>query len=156
MLRLRPIFFHKNMTSPIILPKDFQYQYACRDYRVIDGDTIWTNLILGFDTFSEQNCRILSVDTPEKNTEAGKLVTQINDLWCKQNLPLYIVSVKRDKFAGRYDGIVWDREKRYTLNQYLLEQGLARAYAGEKKPKWLKRDLNAIADKARLILNHAG
>jgi endonuclease YncB( thermonuclease family) len=136
----------------MLLPKDFQYQYAVRNYRVVDGDTIWLDLIVGFDVYLEQACRLVGIDTPEKSTIAGKLVKQVSEKWCSTYAPLYIVSVNRDKYAGRFDGLVWDSTHSHTLNEFMLQEGLARPYAGGKKPRWYKKDLLVIEKKAKLIL----
>ncbi len=134
------------------LPELVGTSYLVRSYRVIDGDTVWLDVMLGFDTFTEQSCRLTSIDAPEHTTNAGKLVTKVVLAWTAANEPLFVRPTNRDKFAGRFDGIVWDKDEKLTLNQYLLEQGLARAYAGGKKPRWYVKELKAIEAKAKAIL----
>ncbi len=126
--------------------------YRVRTYRVIDADSIWMAVMLGFDILTEQICRLTSLDGPEHTTTAGKLVHQVTLAWAQAHEPLFVVPTNRDKFAGRFDGIVWDKDEKLTLNQYLLEQGLARAYAGGKKPRWYVKELKAIEAKAKAIL----
>src|SRR5262245_25734525 len=104
----------------LALPQDYQYHYAVRTYRVIDGDTIWTQLILGLDAYTEQYCRLIGLDTPEQWTDAGKLVKQVVQKWCTLSEPLQVVSVQRDKYASRYDGIVWNSTNDDSLNDYLI------------------------------------
>lgn len=128
------------------------YRCVVASYRVVDGDTVWTELDLGFNVFIKQFCRVVGVDAPEHTTVAGQLVTQVVGLWVAAHAPLFAVSVGVDKYGGRYDGLLWDNQQSITLNQYLLEQGLARAYAGEKKPPWTQSELTAIEAVANKLL----
>lgn len=50
--------------------------------RVIDGDTVRLHLDLGWYVHLEQNCRILGVNAPEKNTPEGKAAAS----WATQQL----------------------------------------------------------------------
>ena len=136
----------------LVLPKGFLYQYAVKSYRIVDGDTIETELIQGFDSYTLQLCRILHVDTPEKKTLAGKAVAQVVAKWLAAAVPLFVVSAQRDKYAGRYDGIIWNSDRSMTLNDYLLAEKLARAYEGGKKPRWRAVELKKILAAANAIL----
>lgn len=48
---------------------------------VVDGDTFDLMLDLRFRTYRKQRCRLLRLDAPEKNTEAGKAVAKFCSMW---------------------------------------------------------------------------
>jgi endonuclease YncB( thermonuclease family) len=137
---------------PLNLPKGFLYQFAVTNWRIIDGDTVEVTVLFGFDIFTTQSCRILHVDAPEHTTSAGLAVKAVTEKWLTAASPLFVVSVQWDKYAGRFDGIIWNSDKTESLTDYLLAQGLVRPYEGDKKKPWGKKELAAIEAKANAIL----
>lgn len=127
--------------------KDFDVQ---PDYKVGDGDTIRAYLDLGFYMLTYLSCRIAGVDTPEKNTRAGQLVTEAVKTWFSE-IPtnrLRCVSLERDKFGGRFLGTFVEAGQAQTLSHWLLSHGLARPYDGGKKPEWTDSELLEIERRA--------
>lgn len=129
-------------------------------YRVLDGDTIevlgqiWTGGI-----YVKQKVRLAGIDTPEKNTNAGKAVRKhITDLLSA--LKSFTVScVEEDKYNGRFVGYVYldgnrldslvlnasyERYGEESLNDYLIEEGLAKCYDGGTKSTWTEQELRDV------------
>ena len=123
-----------------------QYEYNMIDLdRLIDGDTLWVVLDLGFNLQYKAELRLDGIDTPEKNTHEGMIVKQKVLNWLKDKR-LKVVSKELDKY-GRSLSEVIDIDKNQSLNSYLLENGFARKYAGEKKVSWTSTQIKNILDK---------
>ena len=122
------------------------YVYRVLSHEVIDGDSVRTELDLGFDLRISLLARIHGVDTPEKWTPAGKAVTRVVEQWCDNQQTLMAESVAKDKYSGRYVGeLHGDHE---TLTDLLLRLKLARMYHGEKRRPWTERELEEIERRA--------
>ena len=122
------------------------YVYRVLSHEVIDGDSVRTELDLGFDLRITMIARVNGVDAPERFTDAGKAVTRVVRQWCEKQQTLLAVSVAKDKFAGRYLAeLHGDHE---TLTELLLRLKLARMYHGEKRRPWTERELEEIERRA--------
>jgi hypothetical protein len=141
---------------------------AIHSIRVIDGDTVEA-MVAGTDFFKNDykllSIRIYGIDTPEKNTVAGKLVKQvvIQKLGSfKQPIVKYDAE---DKFSGRGVGDILDDyairsvtllvstvRPQVPLSKFLLDNGLARPYYGGKKKPWTDKELLEVERKCSLIL----
>ena len=133
---------------------DPNYTYRVLITRVVDGDTVDTEINLGFGTTlrgkDHSRFRLFGIDTPEtygvkKDSEeykAGKRATE----WLTErlapymssNTPIWIHSYKSGKY-GRYVGVLWlkqedlgDIEK--SVNAQLYREGLAVLYKNEPLP----------------------
>lgn len=140
-----------------------QFTYKVANYHVIDGDSVRCKLILkelsidlGFHfglnisaTRDKVNCRIQSIDAPERNTDAGKAVAQVVFDWLSQEKDLWFVSEKLDKY-GRALGYFTDREND-SLPDFLLDHGLARPYDGGKREEWTAQELWDIEERCSMI-----
>jgi hypothetical protein len=125
--------------------------------RVIDGDTVEA-MVAGTEFFKNDykllSIRIYGVDTPEKNTLAGKLVKQV----VIQTLASYkqpmVIYATEDKYAGRGVGDILDGPNKTwpTLASFLFEHGLARAYYGGTKKPWTDKELLEVEKKCSLLL----
>ncbi len=131
---------------------------AIHSIRVIDGDTVEA-MVAGEGFFKDDykllSIRIYGVDTPEKNTLAGKLVKQV----VIQTLASYkepgVRYSTQDKYAGRGVGeIVNITGPGYesSLGKFLFEQGLAKAYFGGTKKPWTDKELLEVERKCSLLL----
>jgi endonuclease YncB( thermonuclease family) len=109
---------------------------------VTDGDTCVVNVDLGFSVYYKANVRINGVDTPEKNTKEGKIVKKKVESWFKINTDIHLASTELDKY-GRVLGDVIN-SKNESLSSYLLSNGFARVYKGEKKVDWTQDQINKI------------
>lgn len=127
------------------------YVYRVLEHRVIDGDTVETELDLGFDLRLKSAARIDGIDAPEKSTEAGKLVTEVARRWCNTQQTLIAVSVAKGKFAGRYVGELHGDAER--LADYLIRHRLVRLYDGGRRQPWGNAKLRDVERRARVILD---
>lgn len=113
------------------------YVYAAAVERVVDGDTLWVWLDLGFKDKARQNLRLRGIDAPEMDTPEGKASRRfvVDTL---SSCDRVVVSTTRPDKYGRYladvfylpgetDPEVIRATGRY-LNQQLLDEGLARRY----------------------------
>lgn len=67
----------------IVKTKDYVYCNCVTECRVIDGDSQELRLDLGYNLTVKTKTRVLGIDAPENNTEAGKLVTAVHWRWIK-------------------------------------------------------------------------
>lgn len=121
------------------------YTYRGRLIRVIDGDTIEVDIDLGFNVLlGQRKLRLAELDTPEIKTEEGKYAKQVTTDWLKENtifkkqltesinyVTFETLSDKPDKY-GRILAKVYGKDGT-TLNQYLVDKGIAKFYDGGKK-----------------------
>lgn len=120
------------------------YIYNAIVTRVVDGDTVDVDLILGFDVvLKKQRIRLLGVDTPEKRTrdelekKFGLLATSITEGFCPVGSKI-LVETKLDGTGkyGRILGILWSNvltEEHINVNQFLIDEHYAVAYEGQSK-----------------------
>ena len=122
--------------------RTFIYNVAALD-RVVDGDTVEMTLDLGFNIFYKVEVRLGGIDTPEKNTPEGKIVKAKVEEWLRGKV-LVLNSKELDKY-GRVLGDV-STEKGESLNKWLIENGFARVYNGEKKVAWTEAQIKKILE----------
>lgn len=111
------------------------YEYQAEVLRVIDGDTVIMRIDHGFEPIlSVRRLRMNGIDAPERNTEAGKNAA----LWLSDRLPaggvFRIKTHKPDKY-GRWlvDVFTTGTGGETTLNQLMIDLGLAKPYDGGKR-----------------------
>ena len=112
--------------------------------RVVDGDSIWVILNLGFGISLRKEIRLLNVDAPEKNTKAGKLVKQFVEQWIekyKNNITLDLKD-DTDKF-GRLLGLVINNNNQ-SLNSLLIENKIVHEFDGTGKRSWTDEQLKNV------------
>jgi len=139
-----------NATAVESTKRTFLYNVANTD-RVIDGDTMEVTLDLGFNIFYKVEVRLNGLDTPEKNTAEGKLVKAKVEEWVKGKI-LIVNSRELDKF-GRVLGEI-TTDKGDSLNKWLLAEGYARVYNGEKKVAWTEAQIKNILSKGNPIVEN--
>ena len=115
--------------------------------RVLDGDTIDVVIDLGFDLYKKERVRVAGVDTPEKRTknleEKALGIDATN--WLKEKLESTIagddeLSVRTELVGGvgkygRLLGWLYIGDDLVSLNEQMIEEGLAWAYDGGTKQK---------------------
>jgi micrococcal nuclease len=110
------------------------YHYKAKAERVIDGDTLDVNIDLGFKITTVQRIRLARVNTPEtynvkKDTEEyqkGMTAKQfVEQRLAANNNQLLIETEKVTEKYGRYIGTVWFPDSAVSLNDELVEKGLA-------------------------------
>lgn len=114
--------------------------------RVVDGDSCILLLDLGFNIFYKVDVRLEGLDTPEKNTPEGKIVKAKVEEWLKGKT-LILISKELDKF-GRVLGEIKTVDN-VSLNKWLIDNGFARAYNGEKKVAWTEDQIKRILESAK-------
>lgn len=111
--------------------------------RVVDGDSIWVVLNLGFGILLKKEIRLLHVDAPEKNTKAGQLVKKFTEQWiAKHNNITVELDPESDKF-GRLLGMIFDENKK-SLNSLLLELKIVHPFEGTGKRSWTDEQLKNV------------
>ncbi len=112
------------------------YTYHAQLIEVIDGDTLWLDIDLGFQMFTKQKIRLARINSPEIDTAAGKKTKQ----YIQKKLSgahLVIETRKREKY-GRYLALVYYHPSHSDyneilnfgtlLNDELVDRGLAVRY----------------------------
>lgn len=117
--------------------------------RVIDGDTL--NCIIRCEPFGEllieRHLRLYGIDTPEKNTAAGRAVMNWVTRWMELNYNfLRIEFIESDKFAGRFVGKLWcvsgNKKSQFDLSNVLLQNYMAKSFTGKiAKSPWTDVEL---------------
>lgn len=132
-----------------------RHEFPATWFDVIDGDTVKVILDRGYGDKLKMSCRIANEDTPERRTQAGKLVTEAVIGWFDSidTEHLRCKSYKRDKYAGRFVGDFHpESDPSDSLSKWLISTRMARKYGGGKKRPWTKVALErASADALKWI-----
>lgn len=128
-----------------------QFVYPIISYDVLDGDSVKILMDRGFQETKRLSVRVVGIDSPETRTRnllekrAGKLVTSVATQWMAPISTPMFHSQRRDKYAGRGIGDLYDADfPDDTLSKYLLSVDVVEAYDGGKKKKWSNRRLREI------------
>lgn len=121
------------------------YAYVAAAERIIDGDTVWASIDLGFGLWAERKLRLRGIDTPEMDTAAG---VRARDWLVKttEEAGTFVVTTTKVDLYDRYlaDLFVLPGEKDPTsiakegrfVNRELVEEGLARVWTSKKPPEF--------------------
>jgi hypothetical protein len=121
--------------------------------KVIDGDTL--EAVYELDSieriYVHRAIRLSGIDTPEKNTQAGKLVKQFVESWVdKYRKTLRILTLDTDKYNGRIIGDIVRVESSFNtpverLSLTLTDNRFAKSYNGRSaKTPWTPQELEII------------
>lgn len=126
--------YHFNSTDSGSVP---YYTYKAYLIEVIDGDTLWVDIDLGFGTWTTQKLRFRGINTKEIETASGKSAKEyienklkgcpflvIKTYW-RDKFTRYLADVFYDKNETDYDSLIQDGK---FLNQELLDKGFAVRY----------------------------
>ena len=111
------------------------YTYKALVERVVDADTIWVHIDLGFNSWSRQKVRFRGIDAPEISTKKGQEAKEFVEAQLSKVSFIIIRSTSRDKYGRPLSDIFYlegesDPQavlKNGTfLNQELLDRGLAK------------------------------
>jgi endonuclease YncB( thermonuclease family) len=118
--------------------------YKVQQLRVIDGDTVEALIYEPVaDCYLHRAIRLYGIDTPEKNTLAGKLVKLYVHQWIEKHTKnLEFVYVSKDKFSGRVVGRLENPIE--SLQHALFSRNLAKEYYGGTKKHWTLEELLRI------------
>lgn len=116
------------------------FKYKAIVEKVVDGDTLDLNIDLGFDIWHKARVRVSGLDTPEKWFDYGKVVkAYVADL--VEFKEVKISTTKADKY-GRYLVEVFVEGVEGSLNDHLVEQGMAKSYdGGNRDGTWSEEEL---------------
>ena len=125
------------------------------EWEVYDGDTIRAGDIdLGFHLHLQGYLiRVAGVDTPEKYTTVGDLVTRVVEMWTSKADTLSVQSLGLDKYGKRFIGKVFrDSNFEDNLGGFLILNHLAQPYDGKGKTAWTEHGLEMAEDRARSLI----
>ena len=117
--------------SDLVVP---HYTYKAFVLEVIDGDTIWVNIDLGFGAWTTQKLRLKGINTKAVETEEGKGAKEFMESRLKRCKFIAVKTYWRDKFTRYLADIFYiQRENDFHkvvrdgrfMNQVLLDEGLA-------------------------------
>lgn len=111
-----------------------RYIYTALVIKVVDGDTVVV-VDLGFRIKSEMRVRLYGIDTPEINSsvESERLAANTAKVKVQSMIlgqEVYIETFKVDKYGRYLAKIFLDSVDGITLNDVLVEHGLAKPYFG--------------------------
>jgi len=97
--------------------------------KVVDGDTIYTRLDVGFDLTVYARCRVFGINAPELSTDAGKEARSFAAGLLPAGSGVRVLSHGWDKYGGRIDatlsfGDAFERD----FASVMLEAGQAVPY----------------------------
>jgi micrococcal nuclease len=110
------------------------YQYKAKVERIVDGDTIDIVIDLGFKITTNQRIRLAKINTPETfnvkkdSEEYIKGMASKNHVIQRIEANNYEIKIETDKDTGkygRYIGMIWLADSDISLNDELVEKGLA-------------------------------
>lgn len=106
------------------MPKD-EYVRNAVVIRIIDGDTIVIDIDLGDDVWRRRTVRLVRINAPELNTEAGKRAASFVATYLPKGTELVVQTTKTHERYGRMLAEVWSRATGRNLNDLLVESGHA-------------------------------
>ncbi len=115
-------------------PKEL-YTYKALVEKVIDADTIWLNIDLGFSCWSRQKVRLRGIDAGEIDTQKGLEAKKFVEAHLKEVSFIIVKTHKSDKYERYLADIFYLKdeaepqkvlEEGNFLNQELLDLGLAK------------------------------
>ncbi|HKJ78756.1 MAG TPA: thermonuclease family protein [Prolixibacteraceae bacterium] len=110
------------------------YQYKASVERIVDGDTIDLIIDVGFKITTNQRIRLAKINTPETYNVKRESEEYKKGLEAKQYVEKRInengnlVLIETDKLTGkygRYIGTIYLGDSQKSLNDELVEKGLA-------------------------------
>ncbi|MDP3920339.1 MAG: DUF1016 N-terminal domain-containing protein [Candidatus Omnitrophota bacterium] len=104
-------------------PEQDLFTYKAFVTAVIDGDTLWASIDLGFGFTTKQKLRLRALDAPELGSKPGRLAKNYLARKLKPATPVIIKTTKSDKF-DRYLADIWHEGEH--LNKTLVAKGYAR------------------------------
>lgn len=115
------------------------FEYRAIVARVIDGDTIVADVDLGFGVWlHEQHFRLLGLNAREHTDPGGREATANLTVLVPAGAVITLISVKPDKYGGRYDASITLSDGR-VLNHLLVDTEWAAAWSGagaKPVPPW--------------------
>ena len=112
--------------------KEMSFTYRAYVEEVIDGDTLWLHIDLGFGNMTRHKVRLRGIDAPELAKSGGQRAKRFvqralsNEQLATSN-EILIRSSKSDRYDRYLADVFYGKDETY-LNQQLLDEGLAVGY----------------------------
>lgn len=104
------------------------YTYAATLVRVTDGDTVVVQLDLGLRLTATLPLRLLGINTPEMNTDAGRDARLWVIDWFETRPALFVSTAKDPEKYGRWLAVITAKGDPVSLNEALINAGVAVSY----------------------------
>jgi micrococcal nuclease len=109
------------------------YIYSAKIISVYDGDTVTADVDLGFHVRKEIKVRLAGIDTPEiRGEERPKGLiskSRLSELILNKEVVIKTYKDKQEKY-GRWLGDIFIPESEISVNDMLINEGLADPYMG--------------------------
>ncbi|MFH1640968.1 MAG: DUF1016 N-terminal domain-containing protein, partial [Candidatus Omnitrophota bacterium] len=102
-------------------PKEL-YTYKALVERVVDGDTLWLNIDVGFSCWSRQKVRLRGIDCPEIDTKKGQEAKEFVEARLKLVPFVVVKTYKSDKYDRYLTDVFYLPKEENPLN--VLEAGI--------------------------------
>lgn len=106
------------------------WRFLATVVRVIDGDTVIVDLDLGFYVRVRMSCRLARCNAIELGQPGGAAGKRALEDLLPVGLDVAIDSVSVDKYAGRFDGLIWLPDGR-NVTDTMVGYGFAAAWNGK-------------------------
>lgn len=108
------------------------YEYSASVVKVVDGDTIWLDIDLGFEVRQRHSVRLADINAPEHGTPEGDAATAwlIARLTNINKVLITTIKDRREKY-GRYLVVLWIGTT--NVNEEMVAAGHAVHYSGGKR-----------------------
>lgn len=105
------------------------FTYNAEVHRIVDGDTVYLKVDLGFRMTTIQGFRLAGIDTPEiRGVERPDGLKSKDELArLIEGKKLIVKTGKTGKF-GRWIATIYIEESMYDVNDHLLREGFAEPY----------------------------
>ena len=110
------------------------YTYVAFVTKIIDGDSLWVEIDLGFNCFTQQKLRLRGIDTPEISTAEGIKAKQFVERVLNKSKFIIVKTYWADKYRRYLTDLFYLNgekdptrivEKGHFLNQELIDKGFA-------------------------------
>lgn len=103
------------------------YTYNAELIKVVDGDTVWVRVDLGFRLYRDINLRVGNINAPEMKTAEGKIAKSVAQTWFV-NRKLVIKTERDPGSYDRYTAEIVDAVTGEDFGKYMVDSGNAVAY----------------------------
>ncbi len=103
------------------------YTYNAKVVKVIDGDTVDVMMDLGFEVYKKVRCRLAGINSPELNTDEGKIAKAFLIGALPVDTPLVVFSKVYDKYGRSVAELYQDG---VSISKLMIDSGHAVPYTG--------------------------
>ena len=113
-----------------------QYIYKALVTDVIDGDTVWTAIDLGFNIVKNVKIRLAGIDSKELKDKANREKALAAKKYLEDkvlNKEVKLKSLKPGKYNERYIGFLYFDGAKESVNDQMVRDGFASPYDNKRK-----------------------